>query len=509
MLAKVVIIEDNPATIRSLVKTIDWDALGCQVAGTAPDGEQGRQLILSARPDILLTDIRMPHKDGLQMLLEVREAVPDCKVIIITGYDQFQYASQAIKLAVFDYILKPIRNGEVIQAVRRALDMRSRQQEKETALALAARLKARTQLLSLLTNDSRAGQAVHQMLSEAGLQSPAYYLMILQPAGACALPPSALSGMDDLLDRCEARAVTVILYDSLVAYVMLAEEEASSAWERRAEALAARVAAALPVQLHIGFSLLNTSHHQIRQAYQQARQALWESALGQEPGGCCFYGRETAGPQGGAMAEMRRKVDELTASAELTEASASRAAGVLLAVSGQQYSNLRALVSLYALLLCKKFPCPMTEALDRALCAAWFVTSEREVGQCLAGLYAALRAGRAEAGSKCSLLTRNVLAYIRLHGAEPLRLSDVAEKHHVSVNYLSALIRRETGTTFHEHVLKAKMEIARTLLADPRILVEEVARAVGYDNYVSFYNAFKRLEHMTPTEYRNGLAEQK
>ena len=77
----------------------------------------------------------------------------------------------------------------------------------------------------------------------------------------------------------------------------------------------------------------------------------------------------------------------------------------------------------------------------------------------------------------------------------------------MSVNYLSALIRKETGTTFHEHVLKAKMDIAHTMLADPRILVEEVARAVGYSNYISFYNTFKRLEHMTPTEYRNRLAQ--
>lgn len=86
---------------------------------------------------------------------------------------------------------------------------------------------------------------------------------------------------------------------------------------------------------------------------------------------------------------------------------------------------------------------------------------------------------------------------------EGLQLSEVSEKLCVSANYLSALIRKETGITFHEHVLEAKMSVARTMLADPRILVEEVARAVGYSNYISFYNAFKRVEHMTPTEYRN------
>ena len=72
MLLKVVIIEDNPITVRSLVETIKWETLGCEVAGTALDGEAGCQLILSTRPDIILTDIRMPKCDGLEMIETVR-----------------------------------------------------------------------------------------------------------------------------------------------------------------------------------------------------------------------------------------------------------------------------------------------------------------------------------------------------------------------------------------------------------------------------------------------------
>ena len=73
----------------------------------------------------------------------------------------------------------------------------------------------------------------------------------------------------------------------------------------------------------------------------------------------------------------------------------------------------------------------------------------------------------------------------------------------VTTNYLSQLIRRETGVSFHEYVLRAKMAVARSMLADPRILIDDVAHAIGYSNYLSFYNAFKRVENMTPTEYRN------
>ena len=78
MLTKVAIIDDNPITVRSLTQTIDWASRGCVVAGTATDGQSGRALVLRVRPDILLLDIRMPQMDGLDMLGEVRAAVPDC-----------------------------------------------------------------------------------------------------------------------------------------------------------------------------------------------------------------------------------------------------------------------------------------------------------------------------------------------------------------------------------------------------------------------------------------------
>ena len=165
-------------------------------------------------------------------------------------------------------------------------------------------------------------------------------------------------------------------------------------------------------------------------------------------------------------------------------------------------------MSLYVLLLSKKFPPSSNGDVDKALNDAWYVTGETEVSRCLQALSAMLRRENREKSDQCSLLTKNVLEYIRLHGAESLKLNDVADHFQVSANYLSALISRETGVLFHNHVLRAKMDIAHTLLADPRIRVEEVAHAVGYSNYVSFYNVFKRLEHMTPTQYRERLAKQ-
>lgn len=101
-----------------------------------------------------------------------------------------------------------------------------------------------------------------------------------------------------------------------------------------------------------------------------------------------------------------------------------------------------------------------------------------------------------------SNLVRNVLEYIRGHITDGLVLEEVAKKFYVSPNYLSSIIHKETGKTYRQHVIEAKMTVAKQMLNDTRMRVEDVAYAVGYENYISFYNVFKRIEHMSPSEYR-------
>lgn len=501
MQAKVVIVDDNPVTVRSLTKTIDWEGKDCVVAGTATDGESGKALCLSVHPDILLLDIRMPQKDGLQMLEEIRDAVPDCKVIIITGYDQFQYASRAIKLSVFDYILKPIRNAEVEEVLDRALAQMKSRKEQDVAMRRAAQMTARTHLLSLLMNESRKGQDVHQMLRDAGVYCERYAVMCVNSLSDQPVPYEALEAVDAALEDEGLRTVTLFLYDMLVVYIMFDDEALQ--WKEDILRVDGVIRANVAQAVCVGVSPLMSSKHSIRQAYHQARQTLWEQTIGGESGQPVFYDEEEA-PASGSIVQMHQRIEQLAEHADLREESTREAAATLFSLCGRQYSNLRALVSLYAMMLCKKYPCDITQEIDRQISTTLFASSEEEVYRCLSGLCEALKAAREEkAVESYSLMTRSVLEYIRLHAAQALRLSDIADRFHINTNYLSLLIKRETGVTFHDHVLRAKMDIAHTMLADPRVRVSEVARAVGYSNYISFYNTFKRLENMTPTEYRN------
>jgi YesN/AraC family two-component response regulator len=101
-----------------------------------------------------------------------------------------------------------------------------------------------------------------------------------------------------------------------------------------------------------------------------------------------------------------------------------------------------------------------------------------------------------------SALVRSVLEYVREHVTEGLVLENVAAMFYVSPNHLSTLIRKETGITYRQHVINAKIAVAKQMLDDTRMRVEDIAYAIGYENYISFYNVFRKMEGISPTEYR-------
>lgn len=112
---KVLIVEDEDLIRKGLAYTIDWAKMGCMVIGEAVNGEEGIKKIEELHPDLVLTDIKMPIKDGLQMLQNFKER--EFEVIIVTGYGEFEYTKKAIELNVFDYLLKPIDENKLYEVV--------------------------------------------------------------------------------------------------------------------------------------------------------------------------------------------------------------------------------------------------------------------------------------------------------------------------------------------------------------------------------------------------------
>ena len=119
---KAVIIDDEPWT-REVIKSLgQWKELGIEVIGEASDGEYGRELISHLLPDIILTDVRMPHLNGIELVTRLRKEGNSAKVIIVSGYDDFDYIHSVIKLDVIDYLLKPVKPEELNEQLARAVE---------------------------------------------------------------------------------------------------------------------------------------------------------------------------------------------------------------------------------------------------------------------------------------------------------------------------------------------------------------------------------------------------
>lgn len=116
---KVVVVEDEDLVRRGIVLAVDWQSVDCEVVGEAANGAQGLEVIRAQRPDLIVTDIKMPILDGLEMVETLRREGNGARVIILTAYSDFDYARSALKLGAVDYLLKPFHDGELEAAVER------------------------------------------------------------------------------------------------------------------------------------------------------------------------------------------------------------------------------------------------------------------------------------------------------------------------------------------------------------------------------------------------------
>ena len=115
---KVAIVDDEPVIVRGLTKMIPWESYNCRVVGTAGDGQEGMKLIREQKPDILISDICMPGRDGLTMIAGMKSEFGHMQITILTGFRDFDYAQQAIRLGVTRFLLKPSKMDELEEAVR-------------------------------------------------------------------------------------------------------------------------------------------------------------------------------------------------------------------------------------------------------------------------------------------------------------------------------------------------------------------------------------------------------
>ena len=144
---KIFLVEDEVVLRNAIKNSIHWEREGYEFVGEASDGELAYPLILKSKPDILITDIKMPFMDGLELSKAVKKEMPEIKILILSGYNDFEYAQQAISIGITDYLLKPISAEKLLEAIGNVSEeIKKEREDKELLRRYAEEMKENTEI---------------------------------------------------------------------------------------------------------------------------------------------------------------------------------------------------------------------------------------------------------------------------------------------------------------------------------------------------------------------------
>lgn len=490
---KVVLIDDNPIIVESLQSTVHWEKYGLCVIGCANDGRTGTELIRKHHPEVVITDIYMPEIDGLTMIECLQNELKNARIIFITGFDKFQYASRAIKLSAFDFILKPIDNKELSDSLERVVSSLDQDHDREGQKEHMHTVLQRTQLLAMLTGGGKNDDGIFWK----GLrQEPKSYFFIAAESEA-GLSRPMLQRLDFIVFPENMEVVSTVADGELILFCGMHDTE--MIWQSAARNIADALIQNL-LHITVAISGIHTDPKELHLAYREGRHTLlWHTICGRHANVEYFGNQVTESSQQGRLMDIEQFCAAMAQKAEDMDAGS-----VWEKIFKKSRGRLR-IIRLMLMFFCTRV---IQDKMDRLQWAddmdmtVYDITKLDSVGEAENWLNRFMEELNRTPASISSALVRNVIEYVRGHVTEGTVLSDVAAQFFVSPNYLSALIRKETGLTYRQHVINAKISLAKQMLDDTRMRVEDIAYAIGYENYISFYNVFKKLENQSPTEYR-------
>lgn len=532
---RVIVADDEYKVCQLICQLINWDELGMELVGTASNGIEALEMIEREKPDLVLTDIRMPGYDGIEVLKRIRENNPNIEFIIISGYSHFEYAQSAIEYGVSNYILKPI-DAEVLNATlqkvrKRYMERKSREKadlvQQEQQAANAARLR------DMLLNDLVSGIVSGDM---DAINKKYYYNFedgLFQTF-------MIFADFKDIayLNESYANNVISLLYSKAVIYfekqviplcfeggVFLKDNQVMGiinySAERKDEVREALISFihSLSVELgifeHMDYHLstskaLHTIEH-LSDGLVQAERSMGQRLLHKDRifldeavEDKDFNREELFKPFSVALSQ---SLDILNRD-QLTEAVSSLKAAVLAhELNGCQIIQL--VKDAYRIFLLSSLFQNLYDFPDRIEREQSF---NKKVMYCntVEKLFSFLNQNCQE-DLKEALAWRDkermrpimeAKQYIREHFAEPIDLEEVSSHIGFSYSYFSTLFKKETGKTFLTYLTDIRIDEAKKLLRESNLNIEEISRAVGFNDYKRFAKAFKKATFITPKEYR-------
>ncbi len=521
---RALIAEDESKICQLIVKLVDWEALGINLIGTCDNGRTAFEIIERERPEIVITDIRMPQMSGLDLIRAAKEKGIQCEFIIISGYKQFDYAHIALQYGVTEYLLKPISQTELTEALKKAAkrtriadttqptgDRRVWKMRQDLRNSFWERLMEQGSTIKLERNSlNERYQFDFRENSEFRIARVTFY---------CESSDRFAQTVDDLVEK--LRAVGDPVTWEFVPYVkgnlvfFLMNYSSDFDIEKTVQQLYDTVEEGLSkageiVPFGVGVSGPEKDVARIKERIHEVRNIS-------------FYGMR----QGNGKAFLNDKVvyDPVTKEQALPP---SQISDLKMAVDGIN-TQLFTVIVRSALLRCTQKSNPdialgILETAAKLLSAyadnvGYSFETDAEIEEMIeeASIQPSYRdfvdysinwitdrfnsfvEQRQSMGSRPVYLAKQ---YIENHYMEAVTLETVAELGHLNPSYFSIIFKRETGKTFSDYLTIRRIEAAKKLLRETDLGVAEISLEVGYTDNKYFSRKFTKHVGVNPSAYR-------
>ncbi|PRX64042.1 two-component system response regulator YesN [Cohnella sp. SGD-V74] len=537
---KLIIVDDEYSTRNGLKICIHWFDYGIEVAGEAENGSKGLELADRVRPDIVLTDVKMPGMDGIEMVKRLKERHPDTKIVFISGYDDIEYLKSAMKMDAVDYILKPVNLQELTAVIDKIMAMSKREENRKDMLQrLSAKLNESIPLLrekffiQLIKDGNMDRASTEKRIDFLDLRLPyqAPYCVIIigidnprtvfekMPEQNTQLISFAIQNI--CREVVEARASGSAFEHQRGEYVLIVElpenEGEEIIFPLVSELMASlngflnRMIGGISLTIGIGGTVEHLGR--LADSYQMASGAI-ERKL--------FLGRNQV-VTFDAMAA-RKDVDYRAVNERMTSLSSALKSGDAVQVSlrldalfeelressGIGYIDCQR-IGLQVLLVASQF---LSESGIRAgdlgerESEAWAQLMKLETLDDMSHhlkVYLTQVCERIEhrEDRRIPEVITEIMRIIQERYSENLTIADIASQVYLAKTYICLLFKQETGETINEYITRVRMEQAKKLLNGTDRKLAEICTAIGYAEPSYFTKQFRKYTGMNPSDYRD------
>lgn len=505
---------DDEKIIREGLASMDWNTRGIEVVGTAKNGEVAFELFQKMLPDIVISDIKMPTKDGIWLSEQIHKISPNTKIIFLTGYNDFEYAQSAINNGVCQYLLKPIDEFElyeIVDKLTKEIHLEQQKAEKEIELRKTLR-NSRYFLLNYLFNRAQYGILDFELF-EISKKTAAMTTFVIRLD-----TDSTNYGMNfmifEALIEHLPKTINFIPFFSnsdLVFICCFNEPEGESEQKLFSccENLGDFIDTEFNVNYNIGIGIFTSEISELEASYTSALQALdYSDRLGQ---GNIIYINDIE-PKSQLSAYQSKLIETyIKALKNNDEKQSKKSVKELFDVMERSDMNLynqqRRCMSLILSISDALYDIDCDPTILFKNTDAWSLIrktqSPAELKTFVENITDVIISYiESVQKQKAANIITQVKALVEKNYARDASLETVASQVFISPCYLSVIFKKETNITFKNYLIQTRIEKAKELLEKTDLKIYDIAEKVGYNNTRYFSELFQRICGKTPSQYR-------